>query len=117
MKLLADEGVDRPVVEQLRLAGHQVFYVAEMAPGISDDRVLDLANEQNALLITADKDFGELVFRLGRIHAGAILLRLAGLAPETKAQIVTSVVHEHDVRMLNAFTVIAPGMVRIRRKG
>ena len=89
MKLLADEGVDRPIVDQLRQAGHQVFYVAEMDPSISDERVLELANEQGALLITADKDFGELVFRLGRIHAGAVLLRLAGLAPDTKAHIVT----------------------------
>jgi predicted nuclease of predicted toxin-antitoxin system len=116
MRLLADEGVDRPIVEQLRLAGHEVFYVAEMDPSISDDRVLELANQQGALLIMADKDFGELVFRLGRIHAGAILIRLAGLAPDTKAKIVTSVLQEHDVRMLNAFTVIAAGMVRIRRR-
>jgi predicted nuclease of predicted toxin-antitoxin system len=116
MNLLADEGVDRPIVEQLRQDGYTVLYVAEIAPSISDDEVLDRANQHNALLITADKDFGELVFRLGRINAGVVLLRLAGLQPATKAAIVSSVFYAHAAEMLNAFTVISPGIVRIRAK-
>lgn len=67
MKILADEGVDRPIVELLRQSGHQVWYVAELEPGISDNVVLDLANRERAILLTADRDFGELVFRQGRL--------------------------------------------------
>jgi predicted nuclease of predicted toxin-antitoxin system len=63
MNLLADEGVDRPVVEQLRQDGHDVLYVAEMEPSINDDVVLMRANQHQAVLLTADKDFGELVYR------------------------------------------------------
>jgi predicted nuclease of predicted toxin-antitoxin system len=63
MNLLADEGVDRQIVERLRQEGYSVLYIAEMDPGISDDLVLDKANQVEALLLTADKDFGELVFR------------------------------------------------------
>ena len=55
MNFLADEGVDRQIVEQLRADGHDVLYVAEMEPGISDDVVLQRANEHNALLITEDR--------------------------------------------------------------
>lgn len=76
MKFLADESVDRQVVDQLRLDGHEVWYVAEKEPGISDDTVLDRANQEMAVLLTADKDFGELVFRQKRIAMGVILLRL-----------------------------------------
>ncbi len=49
MNFLADEGVDRPIVDRLRQDGYTILYVAEMAPSISDDAVLDLANEHNAL--------------------------------------------------------------------
>jgi predicted nuclease of predicted toxin-antitoxin system len=62
MNLVADEGIDCVIVERLRQDGHQVWYVAEMAPSISDEAVLAIANREAALLLTADKDFGEMVF-------------------------------------------------------
>jgi hypothetical protein len=65
MNLLVDEGVDGPIVERLRHDGHDVIYVAELSPGIDDPEVLKRANEADALLMTADKDFGELVYRRG----------------------------------------------------
>ncbi len=116
MKLLADESVDRPIVERLRQRGHQVWYVAEMEPGISDDVVLDLANREGAILLTADKDFGELVLRQERMTEGVILIRLAGISPVRKAKIVVSALVTHGDEMEKAFTVITPGAVRIRHR-
>jgi len=63
VNLVANEGVDRPVVERLRQDGHDVVYVAELSPSITDEEVLQQANARSAVLLTADKDFGELVFR------------------------------------------------------
>lgn len=63
MNLLADENARRQIVEKLRQDGHDVLYIAEVEPSISDEAVFDRANEKAALLITGDKDFGELVFR------------------------------------------------------
>ncbi len=57
MKLLADEGVDAAIVARLRLGGHDVLSVAELAPGITDNAVLDLANGEERVLLTVDKDF------------------------------------------------------------
>jgi predicted nuclease of predicted toxin-antitoxin system len=114
MNLLADEGVDRQIVVRLRQTGHKVFYIAEMDCGVTDDIVLEQANQHGALLVTADKDFGELVFRLGRLNNGVILLRLAGLSPEKKADVVMSVLRDHAAQMQCAFSVISPGAVRIR---
>ena len=88
MNLLADEGVEGPIVAALRQARHDVVYVAEMEPSISDNSVLLLANNQKALLVTQDKDFGDMVFRQGLVHQGVILIRLAGLSSETKASMV-----------------------------
>jgi predicted nuclease of predicted toxin-antitoxin system len=72
MDLLADESIDRPIVHGLRQAGHKVLYVAELAPGLSDDDVLNQANHDGALLLTADNDFGELIFRNNRVHSGIV---------------------------------------------
>jgi predicted nuclease of predicted toxin-antitoxin system len=113
---VADEGLDRPIVQRLRQDGHEVFYVAEMEPGISDDQVLDLANERGALLMTLDKDFGELVFRAGRVTCGVILVRLAGLSSQRKSEMVAAEIGRYADELMGAFTVIAPGQVRIRRR-
>src|SRR5207253_10447081 len=67
------------------------------------------ANSRSALLLTEDKDFGELVHRLGRVHAGIVLIRLAGLPPTMKAGIVAKVLQDHAAELQAAFTVISPG--------
>jgi predicted nuclease of predicted toxin-antitoxin system len=115
MMLFADESVDRPIVERLRQDGHDTQYVAELSPSIADDEVLREANNQEALLLTEDKDFGELVYRLGRVHAGVVLIRLAGLPPSSKADVVAKVIQDHSSELPGAFTVISPGTVRIRK--
>jgi predicted nuclease of predicted toxin-antitoxin system len=115
MILLADESVDRAIVERLRQDGHDTVYVAELAPGISDDDVLREANSRNAFLLTADKDFGELVYRLGRAHAGVVLIRLAGLPAASKADTVAKVLQNHGAELQGAFAVISPGGIRIRK--
>ncbi len=115
MNFLADENVDRPIVHQLRRDGHQVLYIAEASPSIDDDTILDDANRLNALLLTSDKDFGELVYRQHRIHAGVILLRIEGYSPEQKATHVSNAIRSHATSLLNAFTVISHGRTRIRR--
>ena len=63
MHFVADENLDWPIIVQLRADGHTIIAVVELAPGISDPDVLGIANQQNAVLITADKDFGELIHR------------------------------------------------------
>lgn len=115
MNLLADESVDHPIVDRLRADGHVVVAVAEMAPGIDDDMVLDRANDIGAVLVTADRDFGELVFRQGLVARGVILLRLAGMSPQAKAAVVAAAVTEHARELDGSFTVLSPGHVRIRR--
>ncbi len=115
MNFVADESVDRQVVDRLRREGYRVWYVAEMEPGVSDDAVLEVANREEALLLTADKDFGELVFRQRRITPGVVLIRLAGLPPIRKAGVVATAIHQHAAELQHAFAVVMRGSVRIRR--
>lgn len=116
MNLLADEGIDKPIVDRLRQDGHTVVYIAEESPSISDDVILDMANQQEALLLTRDKDFGELVYRMNRVTKGVVLVRLDGVHPTTKATLVSAALTIHGTEMIGAFTVISPGNVRIRKR-
>jgi predicted nuclease of predicted toxin-antitoxin system len=115
VNFLADESVDRQIVDRLRQDGHAVRYIAEMEPGVSDDIVLDLAYQEADLLVKADKDFGELVFRQGRLACGILLVRLAGLSPAGKAEVVASAVHQHQRELPGSFAVLTPRSLRIRR--
>ncbi len=116
MILLADENLDKSVVARLRADGHEVLAVAEMKPGIGDDTVLALANERKALLVTEDKDFGELVFRQGLVHGGVILVRLAGLPASEKGELLSRTLAEHQGEITKAFTVLSRGALRIRQR-
>ncbi len=103
-------------MDRLRSDGYSVLYVAEMEPGISDDFVLDVANRESAVLVTADKDFGEIVFRQGRSSGGVVLLRLEGLSPEAKSRIVSGAISAHLEEIPGNFSVLSPGVLRIRRR-
>ena len=116
MKFVADENIDRSIVERLRSEGHELFYVAEMDPGISDDEVLGIADDNNALLLTADKDFGELVYRLQKIHSGVVLIRLSGLSISAKAAIISSAIASHGEDFPRSFTVVSHSSIRIRHE-
>jgi len=115
MKFLADESVDRQIVDRLRQDGHVVLYVVEMEPGISDDAVLNLSSKEAAPLLTSDKDFDEMVFRQGRFNQGVILIRVAGLPQKSKADIVSLAIKKHASELTKAFVVITPKSIRIRR--
>jgi predicted nuclease of predicted toxin-antitoxin system len=116
VKFFADEGVDRQIVERLREEGHDVGYVAELSPGISDAVVLSRSREGACVLITADKDFGELVFRRHEATTGVLLLRLWGLKPATKASLVAAAVRAYGLELPGVFSVLTPGSLRIRRE-
>lgn len=116
MRFVADENVDAGIVRALRQAGYDVLFVAEMAPSIPDSEVLALANENDALLITADKDFAELVFRQRLVHAGILLIRLYGLDETTKAALIVLQIQRHGQELTGAFSVLTPDALRIRPK-
>ncbi len=113
MKFIADEGVDAQIVNKLR-EEHDVLYVVEFNAEASDNDILNFANHEDRILITRDKDFGELVFRMKKIHSGIILNRLFQFDSDKKAKIVIEVVNKYKEELLGSYTVIQPGRVRIR---
>ena len=77
MRIVADENFPRPSIERLRKAGWDVLSIAEKCPGISDEEVASLCAEEQRILLTFDKDFGELAFR-SRLPAssGVVFFRI-----------------------------------------
>jgi predicted nuclease of predicted toxin-antitoxin system len=113
--ILADENVDKPVVDSLRTRGYSVLYVAEFSPGLPDPQVLSKSHELGAVLLTADKDFGELIFRRGQLHSGVVLLRMAELDSEEQAALVCGFFARHSSELDGAFSVLTPRTTRLRR--
>ena len=81
MRVLVDESTGAAVVAYLRARGHDVLAVAETMPQATDTAVLAQAASDSRLVVTNDKDFGELAFRSGQAHAGVLLLRLRDEGP------------------------------------
>ena len=115
-KFLADESVDFRIVKLLREDGYEVNAIIEINPSISDTEVLKLANKLKAILITEDKDFGELTYRLKRPNQGIILLRLSGVKIDEKIKKIREVFENYIKELKNNFTVISEKKVRIKKQ-
>jgi len=113
MKFLADESCAGPVIRALLEAGHDVATIAQAAKGAADEQVLERALNEKRVLITEDRDFGELVYARGRSSAGIILVRFHSSARRAKPATVVEAVAKLGSRLQNAFTVVQPGRVRI----
>lgn len=87
MHLLANENVPRLTIEALRAAGHDLLWARTDMGGSSDEEVMARAQAENRILITCDKDFGNLAFHAGLpATCGVILLRVGNLPPEAGVQ-------------------------------
>jgi len=116
MNLVADESVDFRIVRALRIAGLEVFAIAEQEPSIADENVLDIAVRLGLPLLTEDKDFGELVFRLRLPHQGIILLRMVTISYEKRPLLAASIILERFSELADAFSVFDGFHLRIRPK-
>ena len=115
MKFLADENFPRPALLALRNAGNDVRSVAEDCPGSSDEEVADLCAREARVLLTFDKDFGELVFRRGlRAGPAIVLFRVVPQSPLEVLGIIRSLV-ENGVLAAGVFCVATRDRVRTRR--
>jgi predicted nuclease of predicted toxin-antitoxin system len=114
VRWLADECVAAPLVALLRSHGNDVLYVAEAAAGWSDDDVIELALREERLLLTEDKDFGDLVFRRKRSVPGVVLIRIAPENFALKTQRLTAAVERYGQGLFGRYMVIEEGRFRSR---
>lgn len=114
MRFLLDEGLPFRLVTHLQGLGHDVTSVGHDYPhALTDKMILAIATTEQRVVLTNDKDFGDLIFRDRLPHAGVILFRL-GYVP-----IDVRIAHLHHVLFdytdqLDQFIVVTHGDVRIR---
>jgi predicted nuclease of predicted toxin-antitoxin system len=94
-KFLANENVPVEVVELARQSGLDIAWVTEIQPGMNDEGVLALALAEQRVLVTFDKDFGEMAFRQGKqATCGVVLFRVRLRDAETVARLVVGVLSQ-----------------------
>ncbi len=116
MKFLLDQSTDARLLSYLRDRDYDATRIGGDYPsGLPDERVLAIAREEGRILITDDRDFGELIFRRGLAHAGVIFLRLGDYAElSTKIERVSYTLTNYQDQ-LNQFLVVSRSGVRVRR--
>jgi predicted nuclease of predicted toxin-antitoxin system len=115
VNFLADGCCDAPLVAGLRGDGHDVLYVKEAAAGSDDEIVLRMAAGEQRILLTEDKDFGELVVRLKLPAYGIVLLRMNTVDSHAKLVRLREVLSQEGSRLPGHFVVIDEGKARFRR--
>jgi predicted nuclease of predicted toxin-antitoxin system len=114
VRWLADECVDAGLVSHLRAMGHDVTYAAEIAPADSDAEVMARARAEGRLLLTEDKDFGDLVFRRGQPIPGLVLLRIGSAMHELKKIRLRAAIERFGENLRGRYTVIEEAKIRTR---
>jgi predicted nuclease of predicted toxin-antitoxin system len=107
MKILVDVGVGRLVEQWLADQGYNVLAVRTLDPRMPDSDILALAAAEDRLVITMDKDFGELVARAHQPHAGILLLRLEEADSQTKVKVVSEI----SLLMPNSWRIITASII------
>ena len=115
MGWIADESVDFRIIEKLRESGYRVEAIVESVAGVDDDQVLKIANEKGWILLTEDKDFGELTYRLKKPNRGILLLRLSGVKIDDKIRMVVETIENHGDDIADAFAVLSKNKLRIKQ--
>jgi len=114
--VVADESVDFRVITHLRNAGFSVYAIAEQMRSLSDKDVLLIATTNDALLITEDKDFGELVFRMKLEHSGILLIRVLELPIADKFSLIARTIANNLEKLKGVFAVLSDNKLRIKQQ-
>jgi len=112
MRFLIDECAGPAVARWLQALGHEVISIFEEAQGEADDKVLAWAVAEDRILITNDKDFGEMIFRERLKHRGVIFLRLSDERSANKIEILKHLLENYSEKLPNQFVTVTETKVR-----
>jgi predicted nuclease of predicted toxin-antitoxin system len=113
ISFLADVNIEKPIVDYLVGRGYDVKWVPDYDCEMSDEALLTIANDDRRLLLTNDKDFGELIYLQKKLSSGVVLLRVKGQDVELKVALIMKLLDNHRDKLMNQFTVITKKKIRI----
>ncbi|MDH7513881.1 MAG: DUF5615 family PIN-like protein [Clostridiales bacterium] len=115
LKFLVDVGVGKKTEKWLQENGYDTKNVRDISPRMSDKEILQVAASEGRVVVTMDKDFGELVHNSRLPHGGVLLLRLEPAPSDKKAKTVQKILTQYSDIILNMFSVYKDGKIRIRK--
>ena len=115
MKFIVDECTGPSVAGWLINVGHDVYSVYELSRGLSDESVLEIARKDGRVLITNDRDFGEMIFRLKMQHCGVIFLRLLDNSPQGKIEVLKKIMDNHSDIIEGNFITATEKRIRVAK--
>ena len=113
MRFLVDECTGTSVADWLKSEKHEVFSVFEQWRGVSDNEIIEKCQNEDYILITSDKDFGEMVFRNQKVHNGIILLRCEPNIFKKRIEVLNKLIQNYSDSLQNNFVVVTNDKVRI----
>lgn len=116
LKFLLDVGVGKIVQNLLLEMGYDAIAVIDHDPGMKDADILSLAAQEQRMVVTMDKDFGDLVYHVGQHHYGVLLLRLEDATGQEKCAIVKTILENHADELGTNFCVYMNGKLRIKSR-
>ena len=115
MNFLANENFPAFSIKILRDAGHKVASISEESPGAKDRDILKRAHQENLIILTFDRDYGELIYRHGvYFPSGVVYFRFVPSTPGEPAEILLNIIKEKDLTILKKFTVVERSRIRQR---
>ena len=116
MRFLANENFPFPSIRLLRESNFYVSSICEDRPGITDSEVIQIAIKEQLIILTFDKDYGELIFRSGVINPPAVVFfRYKGLSPSEAGVLLLQIIAEKSIELDGVFTVVEKNNVRQRK--
>jgi predicted nuclease of predicted toxin-antitoxin system len=113
MRFLADVNIERGIVDHLRQNGYDVKWIPDFDRQMSDEALLSMAVMEKRIVITNDKDFGELAFRQRQSLGGIILLRVKGQRTQDKIRVLGSLLRDHQEKITGSLIVLSKDRIRI----
>ena len=112
MKFLADVNIEKTIVDELKKMGHDILWVADVDRHLDDLSIFKIARKETRILLTNDKDFGEIVFRQKLAPTGIVLFRVKGQDVREKVKLLKKLLAVYSDKIANHFVVVARDKIR-----
>jgi predicted nuclease of predicted toxin-antitoxin system len=106
LKFLADVNIEKPIIDFFRSNGWDIAWVSDFSPKMDDENLIKFARTEKRILLTNDKDFGELVFLQKKLSHGIILLRVKGQETGLKVKLMKRLMEEYAEKLAGHFVVV-----------
>lgn len=113
IKFIVDVNIEKVIVDLLLENGYNVKWIPDYDCEILDADLLKMANTEKRILVTNDKDFGELTFLQKKLSTGIILIRVKGQKPQNKIKVMKKLLQNYSDKLLHHFVVVTKGKIRI----